>query len=483
MGYPAPNQIPLKEDVTFRGICVYVPNEPEYIRALMGSLSGLATWGVWERDSDQSGSKSAELWKLANAVTFANIINECGGATVFDCEEMKDCLIEVAKAIDLNVTVNNYISSGGDGSSLYCVNDNGDIVVNPPPVTDTPTDPVVTLPPEIPVDPVDPTDPAPPDNWDTWGEYDTDACMVANSAVDWAERATRQFAEFLTFDVFIVTAIFALIVNFFTGGWALVFSSAMMLKLAEVFYRLWDNTEDVAGLFGDLNQEIIDNRQELVCMLYEARHDSANWTNLLIAWMLNRSVGSLNSTTNEPLWETALNYIFPQKMFLGQLYGSFTYKYDIANALDCSVCDTPVNDGSWSYSATGGSSVVDVENYFATIAIQGSVYKAGSFSAGSVSANLPIVAGTILDTEPIIMTAYDHSELSNEGSDTFTIRFYRDSGITLAEFNVTEGETELIVPSPNLIRGVSINRSWWYASTNFPMDCDFRVSLQIPVAE
>lgn len=383
MGYPVPQEIPLKEDASFRGICVYVPNEPEYIRALMGSLDGLSSWVVWERDDKKSGSKSAELWKIANATTFANIASECGGEMAFDCELMKDCLIEVAKALSVQVEVNVNNSCTTGGNTVYCVNDDGDVVVNPPPVGDTPTQPVAPLPDTVPTEPIDIDSPEPPDNWVDWDEFDEDACAAANSLVDWAYRVFDHMNEVLTQDAFVFTAMIALIANFMLGGWALVFSTAMIIKLAELAWRLWENTEDVAEVFGDMRDDVAANRQELVCMLYENRNDSANWENQLISWLFTRSSGSMAETTHEPWYQDILNMLLPVNMAIGQLYGAFTYRLPSDMFVDCGSCVQ--SDGSWLAFVSNpskGSYWVEEINLQKRLKGSALVFRNNEFSAG-----------------------------------------------------------------------------------------------------
>lgn len=347
MGYKNPDQVPLKDDVVFRGICVYVPDCPEYVMALMGSLTGLGQWVNWERDDEKSATRSAELWRMANEKTVESWASDCGGdCMTFNCDEMKDCLIEIAKAISVNVNVTNRNRCGGGASSttLYCVNDDGTITINPPAVDDDIAPPVMPLPDgwEIP-EPLDP-DGEPPDGWETWADYDADACEAANALVDWSFQASTRLAEFFTQDIYGITAIFAVVVNVYTLGWAAIFSSAFFLKLAEALRRLWDNTELVDELLTGAADYIAENRQELVCMLYENRYNAADWENQLVTLWAQSTAGGLASQNNQPFYYDVLKYLVAGFTALNQLYHAVTYKLPTDQFLSCGAC---LDGGLW----------------------------------------------------------------------------------------------------------------------------------------
>lgn len=333
MPYLNPSLVPGADTATFRSICVFVPDKPEYTAALLGSLSYLATWAAWERDAEQTAKKSALLWRLANNLTLASWNEECDCMS-FDCESMKECLIEVAKSISINVTVNNTCGGGGGGASLYCVNDNGDVIVNPPPVTDDPVTPVYPLPDGLDQPPLlDPGD-DPPDGWDTWDDYDQDACDAANALVDWAANSLQRIYEMVNEDIYGLTAIFALLVNLYSFGWGKVLSSAMLLKLGELIRNIWDNTEWLSDVTTTARDYVVENRQELVCELYANRYEAGEWENRLVDIIFTASSGGIASINERPLWLDVLKYLLPGYTSLQVLYGSLTYQND-ANFVDC----------------------------------------------------------------------------------------------------------------------------------------------------
>jgi hypothetical protein len=342
MGYPNPQQIPLPSEVAFRGICVYVPDEPEYVRALLGSLAGLSQWVNWERDENQSASKSANLWKLANDRTLETWSYDCsGGCMSFDCEAMKDCLLEIAEAISVNgnVNVNNVCGVGGAYSTLYCVNEDGDVIVNPPPVTDDPIEPVLPLPPGLDEPPIlDLDDPTPPDGFDTWDAYNLAACQAANAIYDWYTRVFDRLIEMLTDDVYQITAVFAIIVNLYTGGWGTVISRAMLLKLAELFARLSIGVDGFTVALILARQNHLENKQEIICSMYQSRDSAASWENMLVTRYFNASSGGLANISDQPLYLDFLRYLLPGLHSLYVIYGNITYSGP-TDPLECSQCD------------------------------------------------------------------------------------------------------------------------------------------------
>lgn len=51
-------------------ILVFYPNDPFYLRALLGALSYFGTWTAWERDASKRGRLAAAAWKEANECTY-----------------------------------------------------------------------------------------------------------------------------------------------------------------------------------------------------------------------------------------------------------------------------------------------------------------------------------------------------------------------------------------------------------------------------
>lgn len=387
MGYPNPVQIPLREDATFRGICVYVPNEPEYLRALLGSLSGLATWRVWELDNEQSAARSAELWKMANVLTLATWANGCGCEDdMFNCEEMKDCLIEIARAISVNVNVNVENSCGGSSTTLYCVDENGDIIINPPPAGDYPILPTLPLPDgmeEPPTFDVDEENP-PPAGFDTWDAYNEKACYAANVLYDWALKVLDRLIELLTQDVFTFVAAFAVIANLVTGGWGVVFSRGMILKLAELYARLAINTDIFVAALILARQNLMENKQAYICALYQNRGSAGEWENDLVTWLFEASSGGMDSLNERPYYLDLLRMALPGLASIGIMYDAFTYNYPVEDGLDCSLCEPEIpywDIAVMSSGYNGTSTLALTRDNLQGVAGSVNLYKGGQYGA------------------------------------------------------------------------------------------------------
>jgi hypothetical protein len=429
MGYPNPQLIPLPSEVTFRGICVYVPDKPEYLRALLGSLAGLAQWVNWERDENQSASKSANLWKLANDRTLETWSYDCsGGCMSFDCEEMKDCLIEIAKEISVNVTVNVDNSCGGGTSTVYCVNDDGDIIINPPPVTDTPIEPVLPLPPDMTEPPVvDLDDPEPPDGFETWEAYNAKACETANAIYDWYAKVLDKLIELLTEEIYQITAVFVIFFNLYTGGWGVVFSRAMLLKLAELFSRLAINTDIFVAALLLARQDLIENKSEIICELYTNRENVGDWENMIVTRLFNLSSGGMDATTDKPLYLDLLRYLLSAYSSLNMLYGAITYS-GTPDPYDCSQCEES-EPGPWNAIYTGGhdgqTSYAETHNTRNRIAAGVSLFRSTQFDAYAFYVSLEMPDG--------LGSSSFNAEIAHGGVNPgWRMEFYNEGGALIA---------------------------------------------------
>jgi len=337
MPYLNPKEVPDADMTDYRYICVCVPDHDEYLIALRGSLNFLATWVAWERDGLGTASRSANLWKVANEITKLNWDNECGGNDMaFDCEAMKDCLIEVARAISVNVTVNNSCGGGGD-STAYCVDDDGTITVNPPPIGDNPVFPVIPYPPGVTEPPdLEPGVGTPPAGWVDWEEYDADACAAANAVVEYAYQYFYQMGKFLTEDFFSMGAALVVILNVLTSplGLAVLFERALSLKIVELVGRYWW-VELIGAPFVDVAEWIDANRQEFVCELYQSRGQSDDWSNIAIDKIFTFASSLFYTTDGAGYFKEMLTYMIPGGMGTRLIYMNSSFVNPNLVACDC----------------------------------------------------------------------------------------------------------------------------------------------------
>lgn len=86
-GYALPDGDAYTEEVAC--IKVYVPDRPEYRRALLGSITYLGTWIAWERDEQKRGRDASRAWRRANDRTLNEWAEGC------DCEECEYCFASI----------------------------------------------------------------------------------------------------------------------------------------------------------------------------------------------------------------------------------------------------------------------------------------------------------------------------------------------------------------------------------------------------
>lgn len=356
MGYLLP---PTPDTTEFECRKVYVPkiDSQEYLTALLGTLDFLSKWVAWKEPHNPFDAKTAaDVWKIANALTHAEWEN--------GCDDMSECNVNV------NVSVSNSCVYTGEGSYI-CYLDNGDIIINPPPVGTQPTQPVLPLPNDLTEPPeFTPGEGDPPDGWESWEAFDSDACQAANALVEWVYRFFERAGNFFGQDVFTMAAFAVVVVNVVSFGLAALFTRALQFKIVEVVGRL-AFLEPLGDFFDMLAEWVDDNRQELVCELYQSRADAADWENVLIARLVTASAGSLESETSDNLFLELLSYLLPAYMGLNQLYGAITF--DVETPIDCSTCN-----------CIDGYSLVDItDTITATWDNQGRPGEVGAVTNGS----------------------------------------------------------------------------------------------------
>jgi len=432
-----------------RGFCVYLPDDPQFIANFVGAYTFFTKWLAYERDDDKTGKKAADMMWAAYEKTMESFYGSgCGDEMAFDCETMKDCLIEVAEAIKLNVTVNNYVS-GGDDSTLYCVDDGGNVTINPPPIGNLPVQP--TIPP--PVDDITPIDDGrppdegePPVGWDTWAEYDSDACQAANATVEYGYQWAIRLSDFLTEDIYTMASILVVIVNILTLGWGVLFERALLVKIAELVAKMQLWGQPIGFAFQELADYIDDNRQEMVCELYQQRTSASNWSNLLIARLLGASAGVFEDISARGTWQEILGYIFPENLAANVLYKAFTWKGVTTNFIDCSSCVQ--NDGVWVITQGGDTQIVTVGwNTPYRLSFSALCERNSSFSSGFFKAKIdldPLIPAGSTVTVNVLVSDKDPGILGT------AFRLTSGVGIDQGSMTLALGENVLVAGGTNV---------------------------------
>jgi len=344
MPYLNPLEVPNTDLAEFCSVCICFPDYPEYRAALLGSLNYLAQWTAWERDNAHSASKSAALWRVANEATKECWDMPCGGSSLPPV---------------INVTVNNSCSGGGGGeATAYCVDDDGVITINPPPIGDIPIYPPENLPPgvdEYPA-PVTPGVGDPPPEWPTWEAFDVDACKAANALVEMQYQFWRRTSDFFSQDVFTFAAYFVLLWNLFAGrGWTLLFDRSLSLKIADIVGRL-SFLGAIGAYTGGIAGDIEDNRQELVCELYTTRGNYSDWVNLLAANVSGFAARYLQAGVEFDMVQELIAFTLPPVGSVWAMLGGLTMPE--VNYVSCEDCVAEPT-GLWAkdWTPTGGTFV------------------------------------------------------------------------------------------------------------------------------
>ena len=235
-------------------------------------------------------------------------------------------------------------SGGGDG--LYCVDDDGNVTINPPPIGDSPTEPGIDIPDGVTIpDDITPNEGDPPDGFVSWQAWDTEACEAANAIVEWGRQICIKLSNFFGGELQTLALVIVAVVALLDGGWALLFSRAAIIKMGEILWKLQDSI-DVSDYFQDKADWIADNRQELVCMLYNKRESAARWENDYLAMILGASAGSMASAAEQSLAEELLGFMVAPLLAAQQLYGGLTY--DVADAyVTCGCVEVGVWETQW----------------------------------------------------------------------------------------------------------------------------------------
>jgi hypothetical protein len=255
------------------------------------------------------------------------------------------CIEDLINAIrnDMMTTINNYVycgdGCGGQSTTLYCVGQDGNPVVNPIPVgDDDPT--VIPLPPGLTEPPVvDPGTGEPPAGWDDWESYDADACRAANALVEYLYQVCRRYEELMVDDIPNMAGWFVVIVDLVTqGGLVFLFKAELLYNIASFTSSVQTILALPAAAFAYLADTVETNRANWVCYLYNMRGNVGSWETALLAKLFEAAAGGLANETEQGALYTLLQMLLPQFVALSQLYGVVTYSGTFSGH-DCSLCE------------------------------------------------------------------------------------------------------------------------------------------------
>ncbi|MBK8706567.1 MAG: hypothetical protein IPN33_25360 [Saprospiraceae bacterium] len=306
-------------------------------------LLSIADRLLWDIYVDASGNKVI-LDDKQMAVIEETIEGLLMGCEFPDYSNELAALAEAIASIQISSTcAPNITVSCGDSSFITIPGPGMPPVINPGPLPDVPVDPdnPVPLPDDYPSVPLDPEVDAPPFDYPDWGAYDVAACEAANAAVDFGYQLLRAIRDFVTQDLILLAWLVVAINAVLTGGIALLFSSAFVIKLAEIAYKLitrWEITVTIEFL-DDMIAFIDANRQDMVCDLYESRTGGMSGVNSMLARVLNFAAGLEYAQAEFSTIQELVTMILPPGLFFAALAGAVDYEN--ANFVDCGLCDEP----------------------------------------------------------------------------------------------------------------------------------------------
>ena len=121
-GYPLPAGDAYQPEL--KCVKVWVPDLPEYHRALTGALDYFASWLAWERDPAHRGRDAARSWREANELTVEHLDDPC-------IEDDQVIIIEDGQNIHIHCEGTDNMA-GCVTINIYCTDG---VSINPPPGT------------------------------------------------------------------------------------------------------------------------------------------------------------------------------------------------------------------------------------------------------------------------------------------------------------------------------------------------------------
>lgn len=310
-------------------------------RDLLLSVAERFTWDIYV-NGDGTNAQLSDSEAVLVDDTIRGLIMGC------DFESIATALDNIATALgnlQMTTTVNNTcapdVNVSCNGGSFITIPGPGQPpIINPGPLPDTPINPDDPLPwpPDWPTTPLDPDVDNPPFDFTDWGSYDVAACEAANGVVELAYQMIRAIKDFFQEDLILLAWLIVAINAVISSGIALLFSTAFVIKLAEIAYKLATNLEvEVTIQFlQDIENWISENRQDLVCDLYEARAGGNSGVNTMLARVLDFAAGLEYAQAEFSTVQELITMIFPPGLFFAALAGGADFENQ--NAVPCDSC-------------------------------------------------------------------------------------------------------------------------------------------------
>lgn len=310
-------------------------------RDLLLAMADRLLWDIYVNDDGGKAQLSDNEAALVDS-TIRGLMMSCDFSTIATA---LDNIATALGNLQMTTTVNNNcapdVNVSCDGSSFITIPGPGQPpIINPGPLPDAPIDPSdpVTWPPDWPTTPLDPEADDPPFDFTDWGSYDVAACEAANAAVEFAYQMARAIKDFFEQDVILLAWLVVAINAVLTVGIAALFSTAFVVKLAELAWRLATNfeIEVTIQVLQDIQDWISDNRQDLVCDLYGARAGGVSGVNSMLARVLNFAAGIEYAQAEFSTLQEIVTMLFPPGLFFAALAGGADFENQ--NAVPCDSC-------------------------------------------------------------------------------------------------------------------------------------------------
>ena len=186
-------------------------------------------------------------------------------------------LLEAIASIQPSVTVENDISCGGcGGGGVYCVDENGDVIITP----QIPIDEIAP-PPGYDSWPIDPVIDDPPADFETWSEFDENACLAANY-IHYHVIGMTAVLESVIDVAATIAALIVLVLPLLPAGFLAAIGGITLLEVLQALVEIVVS-EQASDILLDFIDWLEDEKESIVCKIYKYRHDIPVMKNELAA--------------------------------------------------------------------------------------------------------------------------------------------------------------------------------------------------------